>query len=442
MTEEQVLELLEKTEKGKTMQTVNNCVIALEHDPVMKKGIKKNVLTGRVDIVKNMGWDKESITLNDDDMAYLKLMLEMKYDLRNEKKIYEAIRIVADKNKYHPIKDYLEDLEWDGTERIRYVLHKYLGADTSDMTYESLKLFMLGAVHRIYEPGCKFEYMLCLVGSQGAGKSTFFRFLALQDEWFSDDLRKLDDDNVYRKMQGHWIIELAEMLATSGAKTIEETKAFISRQKETYKVPYDRYPQDRPRQCVFAGTSNKKRFLPFDRTGNRRFLPVETNSRFAECHVLDDEKETRAYMKQLWAEIMVIYQSKDFSLTLSKEMSKEMDVYRNQFMAEDTNAGIIQDFLDRTTHEYVCTNLLYQEALGNLGNPDRRVTNEINDILHNVIDGWIEGPTHRFKNYGTQRSWVRMDSLERDISQCTKVEFRPMNDTEVKAVQMDISGKK
>lgn len=147
-------------------------------------------------------------------------------------------------------------------------------------------------------------------------------------------------------------------------------------------------------------------------------------------------------MKQLWAEIMVIYQSKDFSLTLSKEMSKEMDVYRNQFMAEDTNAGIIQDFLDRTTHEYVCTNLLYQEALGNFGNPDRHVTNEINDILHNVIDGWIEGPTHRFKNYGTQRSWVRMDSLERDISQCTKVEFHPMTDTEVKSVQMDIFGKK
>ena len=74
--------------------------------------------------------------------------------------------------------------------------------------------------------------MLCLVGGQGAGKSTFFRLLAVKDEWFSDDLRKLDDDNVYRKLQGHWIIEMSEMIATANAKSIEEIKSFLSRQKE------------------------------------------------------------------------------------------------------------------------------------------------------------------------------------------------------------------
>ena len=107
---------------------------------------------------------------------------------------------------------------------------------------------MLGAVERVYNPGCKFEYMLCLVGGQGAGKSTFFRFLAMKDEWFTDDIRKLDDENVYRKLQGHWIIEMSEMIATSSAKSIEEIKSFISRQKETYKVPYEIHAADRPRQ--------------------------------------------------------------------------------------------------------------------------------------------------------------------------------------------------
>ena len=115
---------------------------------------------------------------------------------------------------------------------------------------------MLGAVERVFHPGCKFEMMLCIVGAQGAGKSTFFRFLTMQDEWFSDDLRKLDDKDVYRKMRNHWIIEMAEMLGTSSAKSVEEIKAFISRQKETYKDPYAKYPRDRPRQCVFVGTSN------------------------------------------------------------------------------------------------------------------------------------------------------------------------------------------
>ena len=94
------------------------------------------------------------------------------------------------------------------------------------------------------------------MGGQGAGKSTFFRLLAVKDEWFSDDLRKLDDDNVYRKLQGHWIIEMSEMIATANAKSIEEIKSFLSRQKEVYKIPYETHPEDRLRQCVFGGTSN------------------------------------------------------------------------------------------------------------------------------------------------------------------------------------------
>ncbi len=81
------------------------------------------------------------------------------------------------------------------------------------------------------------------MGGQGAGKSTFFRLLAGKDEWFSDDLRKLDDENVYRKLQGHWIIEMSEMIATASAKSIEEIKSFLSRQKEVYKIPYETHRQ-------------------------------------------------------------------------------------------------------------------------------------------------------------------------------------------------------
>ena len=93
---------------------------------------------------------------------------------------------------------------------------------------------MLGAISRVFKPGSKFETMLCLVGGKGEGKSTFFRLLAIKDEWFSDDLKRIDDDNVYRKMQGHWIIEMSEMIATANAKSIEDIKSFISRARETY----------------------------------------------------------------------------------------------------------------------------------------------------------------------------------------------------------------
>ena len=133
------------------------------------------------------------------------------------------------------------------------------------------RTMVVGNCHK--QPDSLFT-MLCLVGGQGAGKSTFFRLLAVRDEWFSDDLRKLDDDNVYRKLQGHWMIEMSEMMATANAKSIEEIKSFLSRQKEVYKIPYETHPADRPRQCVFGGTSNALDFLPLDRSGNRRFIPV------------------------------------------------------------------------------------------------------------------------------------------------------------------------
>ena len=211
--------------------------------------------------------------------------LEDKYSLTSEKKIQKALSIIADSNKYHPIRDYLNGLEWDGTERIRYALPRFLGAEESEYTYQALRLFMLGAISRVFKPGCKFEVMLCLVGGQGAGKSTFFRLLAVKDEWFSDDLKKIDDDNVYRKMQGHWIIEMSEMIATANAKSIEDIKSFISRAKETYKVPYETHPADRLRQCVFGGSSNTMDFLPLDRSGNRRFLPIMVHPENAEVHI-------------------------------------------------------------------------------------------------------------------------------------------------------------
>lgn len=93
----------------------------------------------------------------------------------------------------------------------------------------------------------------------------------MEDDWFTDDLKKMDDDNVYRKIQGHLIIEFPEMVAILNAKNVEDTKSFMSRQKDTYKTPYDRHPKDHKRQCVFAGSSNSLDFLPMDRSETEDF---------------------------------------------------------------------------------------------------------------------------------------------------------------------------
>ena len=133
------------------------------------------------------------------------------------------------------------------------------------------------------------------------------------------------------------------MIATANAKSIEEIKSFLSKQKETYKVPYETHPADRLRQCVFAGTTNRQDFLPRDRTGNRRFIPVPVDAELAEVHILDNEEDSRAYIDQLWAEAMTIYNSGDYKLAFSPAMQETLQAHQQDFMQEDAQAGMIYD---------------------------------------------------------------------------------------------------
>ena len=359
-----------------------------QQDPVLKGAIRKNLLTERVDIVKPLGWYQDSPTLTDVDIKYLLLYFEEKYGLTIEKKIQGAVMVIANENRYHPVRDFLNALQWDGTELIRYCLHRFLGADADDYTYEAMLLFLLGAISRAFRLGCKFEIMLCLVGGQGAGKSSFFRLLAVQDDWFSDDLKKLDDENVYSKMQGHWLIEMSEMIAAANAKSIEEIKSFLSRQKETYKVPYETHPADRKRQCVFCGTSNTLDFLPLDRTGNRRFVPVMVHPELAEIHILDAEPATREYLIQVWAEAMEIYRSGNFELRFSPAVNEYLKVHQRDFMPEDTKAGQIIEYLEKCSDNMVCYKQLFREALGHsFDEPKQWEIREINEIMNNSVTG-------------------------------------------------------
>ena len=158
---------LETTEKGGVRQSIRNCLTVFQRDPLLSGAIAYNILTDRKDIIKPIGFHRESTALNDTDMKYLLLYLEETYGLTNEKKIDNAIGIVANENKYHPIRDYLNTLVWDGTERIRFCLRHFLGADADDYTYvfsSSLfqidltdspirSFYLFGLYHTIYVPG-------------------------------------------------------------------------------------------------------------------------------------------------------------------------------------------------------------------------------------------------------------------------------------------------
>ena len=409
LTVEQVRENLSVTEKGQPANTIGNCRTVFCQDPLLRGAIRLNLLTDRVDIVRDLGWRRSTSALTDTDVKYLLLYFEQNYGLTSENKLMAALSIVANENCYHPIRDVLNSLMWDGMPRIRSCLHHFLGADESDYVEEMLKHFLLGAIRRVFHPGSKYEELLCLVGGQGAGKSTFFRFLAIQDEWFSDDLKKLDDDKVFAKLQGHWIIEMSEMLATSNAKSIEEIRSFISRQKETYRTPYETQPKDRLRQCVFGGSSNTLDFLPLDRAGNRRFLPVMIYPEKAEVHILEDEAASREYLLQVWAEAMTIYRSGEYSMKFSKEIQKQLVEVQKDFMPEDTEAGQIQGFLEHYTGNVVCSKQLFKEALGHaFEEPKRWQLHNINEIMNTVVTGWKPFSNPRmFAGYGRQRGWER-----------------------------------
>lgn len=186
-TPEDVFEALERNEKGFVKQSIGNCVFALSHDPLLNGNIRRNELTCQTDISGDMPWNRRGVSLTDTDINNIRLYLESNYKLTAKNNIESAIDIVANENRFHPIRDVLNSLTWDGTPRIATALHRFLGAAQNDYTAEVMRLHMLAAISRVFDPGCKYDIALCLIGPQGGGKSSFFRFLALVFHRFLGD---------------------------------------------------------------------------------------------------------------------------------------------------------------------------------------------------------------------------------------------------------------
>jgi predicted P-loop ATPase len=358
------------------------------------------------------GWREWTNT----DDSNLRSYVEKNYGIKSSDKIMDALANVCSKYTVNPIKAMLETCHdnWDGNKHVENLLPNMLGAEKSEYTTAVMRLIMMGAVARVYHPGCKFDYMMVLVSDQGIGKSTFLRLLCINDAWFNDNFSTLDGDKAVEKLRGMWIVELAELQATKRTKDVETIKAFITSRVDTYRTPYARRTEQRPRMCILCGTSNPTDFLT-DRTGNRRFLPITCGINSAKFDMFADEAATKMEFAQAWGEIMDEYLRKGgrISLVLPKRLQREAINMQERYMEEDPRIGIIQEWLDKTEHSRVCSMMLWREALKiEYAEPRAADIRAIHDIMRNAVAGWLPVGRQRCGDYGVQRCYEKVAKFE------------------------------
>jgi predicted P-loop ATPase len=273
-------------DRGRIIPNLANTMIALRSDPTLSGAVafdemqQDAILVERLPVApsgKPAGLDPVPRPVRDEDVSQLQEWLQHQGLPRIGREIvHQAVDQRARECSFHPVRDWLDGLEWDGTKRLNGWLQTYLGA-TGPQDYLAAigRMFLISMVARIYKPGCKVDYMLVLEGEQGVEKSRGCQVLS--GGWFSDDLPDIHAKDARQHLRGKWLIEIAELAAFTRADS-EPLKAFITRDCERYRPAYGHNDVIEPRQCVFIGTTNRSVYIK-DETGGRRFWPVAITDR-------------------------------------------------------------------------------------------------------------------------------------------------------------------
>ena len=333
---------LRVTAKGEITKSIDNLVIIMRHDGVLKGCVRANTFEGRPKLCRSIGPHRCMDPVNGSEwtdnmelwvMHYIAAVYGLEWSAG---KIFEAANLVADTQPYHPVRDYLDGLLWDGQSRLDTLLVRIAGAEDSIYTRQATRKALVAAVARIYHPGVKFDCALILEGVQGARKSTLLKAMAVHPSWFCDNLTLgMDAKEVIELTQGKWIVEVQEMVARTNAE-VEHVKAFLSRASDTARAAYARRASSSPRQFVVFGTTNRDDYLSHS-TGNRRFWPVRTVGQIDIDTLLADRD-------QLWAEAKVLWESGEF-LDLEDNAKLEADAARDARMETDPWEDAIAEWL-------------------------------------------------------------------------------------------------
>ena len=394
-----------KFDGGKNPQlTIENFLSILENDPLLKDYLLYNELSNASECISS----GEIRRWKDEDDSWLRGYIEQNYCIYSPQKLDDALRVRFNQRRYHPVREKIQSITWDGKPRIKRFLIEWLKVDDCPYSEEVSRLIFAGGIHRAFNPGCKFEDMAVLIGKkQGEGKSTIIRWLAMDDKFFRE-VNEIDGQRGVEAVEGGWICEVSELLALKRTKEVEAAKSYFSRQTDTYRKPYDKRVTENPRQCIFIGTTNTAEFLT-DKTGNRRYYPVECNSSGRD--LFEHKAEIQEYIEQCWAEAYALYQKGELPPVLDKSILPEAQYRQECALEDDYRAGMIKAYLDdKAEGESVCIIELWQEALGESFKPTRKDSNELALIMQSV-PGWIKMPSvQRTSRWGVQRCWVKQVS--------------------------------
>lgn len=420
--------------RGKYLSSAGNINEILRSDPALKGMFRYNQFDAKNYITKKAPWRpiKKEETIRNVDLSGLRNYLECVYEITGSTKIDDALALELERNAFHPVRNYLTGLKWDGVKRLEKLLPSYFGVADNAYTRAAMRKMLVGAVARIFEPGKKFDYVLVLVGEQGVKKSTFFRKLG--KNWFSDSFQTVNGKEAFEQLQGAWIMEIAELSALRKSE-VEAVKHFITKQEDSFRPAYGRTVETYPRQCVFFGSTNRTDFLN-DPTGNRRFLPVDINEKAITKDAAVDLDEE---VDQVWAEAVALYKNGE-TLYLSQEEATLARAEQDKHSETDERKGVIEAFIakklpddwdNRSISErnvwasdelsaegteprkVVCVAEIWCECLGQKKDAmDRYKTREINDIMRTLPDWRVSNSTKNFKHYGKQKFYYKIEQNE------------------------------
>jgi predicted P-loop ATPase len=389
-----VLSQLALDGNNKVLKTIDNFVTIFQNDIKLKNCIAYNELfCSAENLITGKRWE-------DADDSIVMSYIEKKYKIRHTESYYNAFNIVCYQNAYNPIKDIINNLEWDNKPRIKSIFQKYLKCEDSEYVREVAKLTFLGGIARLYSPGIKYDNMPIFIGKQGCGKSTFVRWLAIKDCFFKE-ISEIDGQKGIEALEGAWICEMSELLALTKSKEVEAVKSFITRQNDSYRKPYERRLTDNPRKCIIIGSTNRSQFLT-DKTGNRRFFPINVNSNGYD--IAAQETEIRAEILQCWAEAKYIYDSGNFSLLANEKLLDTFKSKQSEVVEDDWRIGVIEKYIkDKSS---VCVKDIWDNALSGEHPKDctKKDSSDIVQIMDAFCD-WEKVSCIRFDTYGRQRGW-------------------------------------